>query len=299
MAHTNRLSFDDLVLFERVAATGSFSAAGAAVGLSPSAVSRAISRLEDKVGVPLLRRSTRLLTLTPEGEILLDGTPDVLASLTALEAELGERRRIVKGALRVSVSTSVAEARLVPKLPLFMAAYPEVVLDLNVTDRRVEFLRDRMDIAIRTGPLADTALMAKRIGSGRRVVCASPDYLSRYGIPTAPEDLANHRCLVFAGFEELRRWPVERAGEIATVAVEPAMQSDSASALLRMALAGLGLVRLADFVVGEAISQGRLVPVLEGVHRAEAFPIWAVFAPAERMPLRIRAFLDFLTREVF
>lgn len=299
MAHKNRLSFEDLVLFERVAATKSFSAAGAALGLSPSAVSRAISRLEDKVGVPLLRRSTRLLTLTPEGEILLDGTPDVLGSLNALEAELVERRRIVKGVLRVSVSTAIAEARLVPKLPTFMATYPAVMLDLNVTDRRVALLRDRMDVAIRTGPLADTALLAKRVGTGRRIVCASPDYLDRHGVPRALEDLTRHRCLVLSGAEELRRWPIECAGEVAAVEVAPAMQSDSASALLRMAVSGLGIVRLADFVVAEAISQGRLVPVLEGLHRTDPFPIWALFAPAERVPLRIRAFLDFLTEAVF
>lgn len=299
MAFTNRLSLEDLVVFETIARAGSFSAAADELGLTPSAVSRALTRMEDKLGVQLIRRSTRTLALTPEGEILVEGAPSVLAGLEALEIDLTERKRFVKGDLRVSVGTAMAETVVVPHLPAFMARYPEVILDLNVTDRRADLLRDRVDVAIRTGELADTTFRAKRIGSGRRIICASPDYLARFGKPTSPEDLTRHRCLVFTGFDHLRHWPLSKGAKVTNVKVTPALQSDSALTLKRMASAGLGIAWVADFVVADAIADGRLIPVLEEFYTGDVFPIWALFAPAERVPLRVRAFLDFLTEEAF
>lgn len=287
------------MLFDEVVRAGTFSAAGERLGLTPSAVSRAITRLEDKVGVQLLRRSTRLLALTPEGEILLDGAPAVLAALAALEGEIAEQRHIVKGNLSVSIGTALAESLVLPALPRFMARHPEVTLDLNVTDRRVSLLRERIDLAVRTGPLADASLVAKRIATGRRIICASRDYLDRFGRPAVPEDLQTHRCLCMSGHDDLEIWPFLQDGQVTRVRVVPAMRSDSARALSRMAVAGLGIVRLADFVVGEAVANGTLIPLFDTVHHVEEFPIWAIFAPAERVPLRLRAFLDFLTEDVF
>lgn len=287
------------MLFDEVVRAGTFSAAGERLGLTPSAVSRAITRLEDKVGVQLLRRSTRLLALTPEGEILQDGAPAVLAALAALEGELGEQRHVVKGNLSVSIGTALAESLVLPALPRFMARHPEVTLDLNVTDRRVSLLRERIDLAVRTGPLADASLVAKRIATGQRIICASSDYLDRFGRPAIPEDLRTHRCLCMSGHDELESWPFLQDGQVTRVRVVPAMRSDSALALSRMAVAGLGIVRLADFVVGEAVANGTLISLFDTVHHVEDFPIWAIFAPAERVPLRLRAFLDFLTEDVF
>jgi DNA-binding transcriptional LysR family regulator len=298
MPFTNRLNIEELILFDEVARKGSFSAAGATFDLSPSAVSRAISRLEDKVGVQLLKRSTRQLSLTAEGEILHAGVPRLLDHLQTLETQLTERRSAITGTLTVSVGTAMAETRLTPALPAFLAQHPELRLDLNVTDRRVNLLRERIDVAIRTGPLADTSLIARRVGTGRRLVCASPDYLARHGRPETPEDLANHRCLTISGHETLERWPFHAEGTVVPLQVQPHMQSDSAVLLRNLAVAGLGIVRLADFVVADAVEAGRLVPLLEDRHHAEDFPIWAIYPPAERVPPRLRAFVDFVASDV-
>lgn len=298
MPFTNRLSIEDILLFDEVVRAGSFSAAGARFDLSPSGVSRAISRLEDKVGVQLLKRSTRQLALTAEGEILHAGMPKLLDHLQNLEAQLSERRTAITGTLTVSVGTAIAEARLTPALPGFMARHPELRLDLNVTDRRVNLLRERIDVAIRTGPLADTSLIARRVGTGRRIVCASPDYLDRQGVPRHPEELADHRCLTISGHEALELWPFEKDGRVAHVKVHAYAQSDSAVVLRQLAVSGLGIVRLADFVVSDALSTGLLVPLLEGQHHAEDIPIWAIYPPADRVPPRLRVFLDFVAMEL-
>lgn len=296
MPFTNRLSIEDVLMFDEVVRTGSFSAAAAQFDLSPSGVSRAISRLEDKVGVQLLKRSTRHLSLTAEGEILHAGIPRLLDLLQTLEAQLTERRTAISGTLTVSVGTAIAEARLTPALPAFMARHPELRLDLNVTDRRVNLLRERIDVAIRTGPLADTSLIARRVGTGRRIVSASPDYLDKNGVPHAPGDLAHHRCLTISGHEELERWPFRTNGSVEHVQISPYAQSDSAVVLRQLAVSGLGIVRLADFVVSDAIGRGLLVPLLQNRHLAEDIPIWAIYPPAERVPPRLSVFLDFVAK---
>lgn len=298
MPFTNRLSIEDILLFDEVVRAGSFSAAGTRFDLSPSGVSRAISRLEDKVGVQLLKRSTRQLVLTDEGEILHAGMPRLLEHLQTLEAQLTQRRTAITGTLTVSVGTAIAEARLTPALPAFMARHPELRLDLNVTDRRVNLLRERIDVAIRTGPLADTSLIARRVGTGRRIVCASPDYLDRQGAPDSPEDLAAHRCLTISGHDALELWPFRTECGVTHFRIEPYAQSDSAVVLRQLAISGLGIVRLADFVVSDAISDARLIPLLESKHNAEDIPIWAIYPPAEHVPPRLRVFLDFVAREL-
>lgn len=298
MPFTNRVSTEDLVLFSEVARLRNFSHAAERLGLTPSAVSRGVTRLEDKLGAQLLRRSTRRMTLTEEGEYLLDRSPEVLGSLEALEAQFKERRGLVTGTLNVSVGTAIAESRLTPALPKFVAKHPNISIDLCVTDRRVDLLRERVDLAIRTGDLADTSLISRRIGTARRIVCASPEYLREHGVPVEPDDLAHHRCLTIIGHEELEHWPFKQGRETWRVRVRPAMRSDSAVALRHLALSGLGIVRLADFVVRDSIAMGLLVPILDETHQTDDIPIWALYAPANRLPPRLRVFIDFVSHEV-
>lgn len=290
MARINRLSSDDLVLLQEVMAAGSFSAAAEVLGLTPSAVSRAVSRIEDKLGVRLLERSTRRLSPTPEGEAMLTGGETVLDALAGLEADLTRGSLRPAGRLRVSITTALAQYVLAPKLADFAALYPDIRLDLQVSDRRVDMLAERIDVAVRTGPLTDSALKARRIGVAQRVICASAAYLARSGPLVHPDDLAAHTCLTILGHDALARWSF-RDGD---VTICPDMRADSAVMLRAMAIGGAGVVRLADFVVADAVADGRLVALLEDWHRPDPLPIHALTLPGHKPPPRVRVFVDFM-----
>jgi len=290
MTRINRLTSDDVLLVQKVMGTGSFAAVAGLLGQTPSSVSRAVSRIEDKLGVRLLERSTRRLAPTPEGEALLAGGEAVLDALAGLEAEVTQGRGRPVGRLRVSITTALAQLVLAPHLPRFAAEFPEIRLDLQVSDRRADMLAERIDVAVRTGPLTDSALRARRIGMAHRVICASPAYLERAGTPAGPQDLDRHACLSILGHEGLARWSFD-TGE---VTIRPHLRADSAMMLRAMAIAGAGLVRLADFVVADALADGRLVAVLRDRHRAAPVPIHALTLPGPKPPPRVRAFVDFM-----
>lgn len=290
MTRNNRLTSDDILMLQNVMVAGSFAAAAEPLGLTPSAVSRAVSRIEDRLGVRLLTRSTRRLAPTPEGEAMLAEGAAVIEALAGLEAELTQGRVRPAGRLRVSITTALAQFVLAPNLTRFAARFPDIDLDLNVSDRRVDLLAERIDVAIRTGPLSDSALRVRRIGSAHRVICASPAYLDRFGTPTQPSDLERHTCLGILGHEGLARWAFNNGD----VTANPRLCADSAMMLRAMAIHGAGLVRLADFVVADALMEGRLKQVLTDRHRADPVPIHALTLPGPKPPPRIRAFVDFL-----
>ncbi len=287
------LNADDLALFLRVAALGSFAAAAEGTAMTASGVSKAISRMEDRLGVILLQRSTRRLAVTPEGETLLAGGPAVLDALERLEAETTAARGRPRGLVRVSAGSALAQYRIIPGLAAFRTRFPEIDLDLQVTDRRIDLLAERIDVAIRTGPLLDSSLVARKLRSARRLIVASPPYLARRGTPAAPSDLARHDCLTLSGHDGLARWPFRDGPRIDTVTVRGAMTADSAEALRAMAIAGLGLVRLADFLLRDAVEDGRLVALLTDCHAEEPLPVAALTPPGRSRLPRVRAFLDF------
>jgi DNA-binding transcriptional LysR family regulator len=289
-----RLSSDDLEALARVVDRGSFAAAAEDTGLTPSGMSRAVSRLEDKLGVRVLQRTTRRLLLTPEGEALLARGRDILAALEAAEEEASAGRARPRGLVRVNMGTAFAKHRLAPKLPLFRELYPEIRLELAMSDRRVEITADELDIAIRTGPPGETSAIARRIGGMERVICASPAYLARFGHPEKPQDLLAHNCLLLTGFARLAEWPMLVDGREVRMQVSGSVTSDSADLLLDMALAGVGVVRFGDFLADQALADGRLVPLLEQFHIVEPQPI-TVLMPAGRHTIpRVRAVVDFL-----
>lgn len=290
MTRINRLTSDDVLLLQKVMGTGSFAAVAGLLGQTPSTVSRAVSRIEDKLGVRLLERSTRRLAPTPEGEALLAGGEAVLDALAGLEAEVTQGRGRPVGRLRVSMPTALAHHVVAPHLAGFAAAFPEVALDLQVSDRRVDMLAERIDLAVRTGPLADSALRAQRIGITHRVICASPGYLEQAGVPEHPHDLHRHACLSILGHGGLAHWPFDTGA----VTIRPRLRADSAMMLRALAIGGAGLVRLGDFVVADALSDGRLVAVLGDRHHSEPVPIHALTLPGPKPPPRVRAFVDFL-----
>jgi DNA-binding transcriptional LysR family regulator len=281
-------------LFVAVVEERGFAAAAGRSGLTPSAVSKAITRMEDRLGVKLLERTTRRLALTPEGETMLRHARAIIDAVEAAEVEVTAARGKPRGLVRLNTGTAFARHRLGPALAVFHDRHPEIKLEISVADRRIDVIGEQIDIAVRTGPLGDSTLIARKIGDMRRVVCASPDYLRRHGEPRHPGELPGHNCLVLAGFSRLAEWPMLEDGNIRLHAVRGSPVTDSAVLLLDMAIAGIGIARIGDFLAEEALADGRLVPVLEAFHMADPQPITALVPPGRQHLPRIRATLDFL-----
>jgi DNA-binding transcriptional LysR family regulator len=289
---------DEMAAFVRILDKGGFAPAARDLGLTPSALSKLVARLEARLGVRLLARTTRRLSPTPEGEAYGARARDILALIEAAEADAAAGRARPRGHLRVNTGTAFAKHRLVPALPDFFARYPEVTLDLCVTDRRVDLVAEQADVLLRVGPLDDSSLVARK-ARGR----AAGD-LRRAGLPRAPRRAApaggpaGPRLPGAARARAPHRLAVPRGGSgaagIRTLAVRGRATTDSAEALRDMALAGLGVVRVTEFLVAGDLAAGRLVPLLGAEHVSEEVPVWAVMAPGrQRMP-RVQAFVDFV-----
>ncbi|NGX95776.1 MAG: LysR family transcriptional regulator [Candidatus Afipia apatlaquensis] len=285
---------NDIATFVRVVDRGTFAAVADEVGLTASGVSRTISRLEDRLGVKLLHRSTRRLVLTQEGETYLERARNILNEIDAAEAEVTAGRGRPRGLIRVNTGTAFAKHRFIRLLPDFQAQYPDVEIELSVTDRRIDPAADQIDVTIRVGMLADSALIAYPLGEVRRVIAASPAYLARCGTPQLSYDLKHHNCLLLSGFARQANWPMFGEGRRMLVPVKGSVSCDSADLLLDLAIAGAGIVRLGDFLGEAALADGRLVPLLSAFHDEDASPITALVLPGRQNIPRIRVLIDFL-----
>ena len=286
--------------FVRVIERGSFAAAADDLGITPSALSKLVTRIEDRLGVSLLTRTTRRLALTAEGELFVDRSRDILASIEAAEAEVTAASQQPRGHLRISVGTAIAKQILGPALPVFLARYPDITVEIHVSDRQIDLVAEQVDVAIRSGQLGDSTLLARKITDATRVVCASPLYLEKHGSPRVPADLLQHNCLTLQGMAAPRdwsHWPFHTPEGINRLAVSGTFTTDNADLLFDMAVAGLGIVRLADFMVGRAVRQGTLVPLLQDSHIKESFPIHAVTVPGRHRAPRIKVFVDFVAEQ--
>ena len=282
----------DMRAFVRVVEHQSFSAAATILGLTPSAVSKLVSRLEDRLGVQLLHRTTRRLALTSEGEVYLARARHILSDIDEAEAEVARSRGSPRGRLHVNTSIAFAVHQLAPALPEFLTRYPDVHVDLSITDRVVDLVEEHADVTIRNGRVSDMALAARKIADFERVICAAPSYLSRHGMPNTPADLANHVCIVMKTTSS--RWPFRIRDEIDRVEITPRVTTDNGEAALRLALDGAGIVRLSVMMLGGPVSRGLLVPLLTDSHYAEPLPVSALYlAGRHRLP-KVRVFLDFL-----
>jgi DNA-binding transcriptional LysR family regulator len=283
----------DLRVFVLVMDLGSFSAAANDLGLTPSAVSKLISRLEDRLGARLLARSTRRLTLTPEGEGFLARARRIVADIAEAEAEVARVRGAPRGTLRINAGTAFGLHQLAPALADFLARYPEIDVDLSLTDRMVDLVEEHADVALRGGRLPEGAYVQRKIADLQRVICAAPSYLAQRGTPRTPAELKDHDCIVVAT-PGLNRWPFKSRGGIDVVDVRARLSTDDAEAALRLAIAGAGVVRLADVIVGEPLRNGELVALFTDSHHVEPFPLAAVYpAGRNRLP-RVAVFIDFL-----
>ena len=281
----------EMRVFLRVAARGAFSAAGRELGITPSATAKLITRIEARLGVRLVERSTRRLRLTPEGEVYRERAEALLAELEAMEAELAGQAVVPSGLVRINSSIPFGRHCLLPLLPDFTMRYPQIRLDLTFTDEVVDLYLARVDIAFRVGKLGDSGLRAVHLGEVRRRIVASPDYLARRGVPRRPDDLGDHDCLGFNFRRAAAVWPMTVDGRRVAREVEGRIQVSDGETMRYMARAGLGLARLAEYHVRDDIAAGRLVTVLDDC-LADSEVVHAVYLGRERAPRRIEAFLD-------
>jgi DNA-binding transcriptional LysR family regulator len=288
----------EMEAFVQVVEHGGFSAAARVLGMTPSAVSKLFARLEARLGVRLVQRSTRKLQLTPEGGQFYERSTRVLADLDEAErcAAAGAAPR---GRVSINTSVSFGHLVLVPLLPKFLAQHPEVTIDLSVTDRVVDLMDERADIAIRWGPLPPSDLVARRLGETAQAIVAAPGYLERFGTPRTPQELAAHNRLGTNYRRNMPDWPLRIDGRAADMPVSGNVRASDGETLRRLALEGIGLARLSMYHVGDDIAQGRLVPVLEEFNPNDMAPIHAVYlGKPGRLPARVRAVLDFLVANV-
>lgn len=285
---------DDITLFVRTVDLGTFVAAGVEAGLSASAVARIVSRLERRLGAKLLHRSTRRLVLTQEGETYLVHARAIVAAVEEAQAQVGVGRGRPRGRIRINTGTAFAKHKLVRLLPEFQARYPEISVELTVSDQRIDPFLDQIDVTIRVGPLQDSDLVLLPLGTVGRIIVASPNYLARHGVPLHPSDLLDHNCLQLSGFARLAQWPMLENGKRVMLPVKGSIACDSADLLLDLALAGVGIVRLGDFLGEQALAEGRLVPLLSDCHDRDPTPLSALILPGRQNIPRVRAFIDFM-----
>lgn len=284
----------EMEVFVQVFDRGGFSAAARVLGMTPSAVSKLVARLEARLGTQLVRRSTRRLQLTAEGEHFYERATRVLADIDEAERCVAANAA-PRGRVSVNTSISFGTHVLVPLVPLFQAQYPQVELDIALTDRVVDLLEERADIAIRWGPLPASDLVARHLGSTGQSVVAAPEYLARHGTPRKPEDLESHQRLDFTYRRRVPDWPFVVKGHAIDVPVRANVRASDGETLRQLALSGAGLARLSHYHTHADVQAGRLVKVLEKYNPGELTPIHAVYlGKAGRLPSRVRAVLDFL-----
>jgi DNA-binding transcriptional LysR family regulator len=286
-------ALQEITIFARVVNTGSLSAAARDLGLSPALVSRRLSGLEARLGVRLINRTTRSLHMTDEGAAYYETCTRVLAEIEEADAAVSAGRADPRGILRVALPASFGNQHVAPLVPRFAARYPDVQIALSLSDRAVNVVEEGFDLAVRIAHLADSSLAARKLAPNRRVVCASPAYLQRYGAPRTPEDLAQHNCLTTTDFT--MSWDYrDPEGNPGSARVTGRYACDNWEVLRDWALAGLGIALKSTWDVRRHLEDGSLVSLLPGYTFASDVAIWAVYPHRRHLPAKTRAFIEFL-----
>ena len=286
--------FEDLQAFVAVVEAGSFTAAAERLDAAKSAVSRRVSALEERLGVQLLRRTTRTLNLTATGRSFYEHGARILADLDEAESAVQQEHGTLRGTLRVALPMSFGVRHMCKPIAAFSRLHPRIRFDLDLNDRRIDLVEEGMDLGIRIGHLPDSSLIARRLFDVRTVICASPHYLSLHGEPQTPEELSEHDCLVYSNLADPGTWRwKDDQGQSQSVEVNVVMRASNGDLLANAAAHGLGIVLQPTFLVSEAIRRGELVPILEN-YQWPVSPAFAVYPPTRHLSYRVRAFIDFL-----
>lgn len=290
----------EMEVFAAVVERGGFSAAAKLFGMTPSAVSKLVTRLEGRLGARLINRSTRKLQLTAEGQAFHQRCVTILSDIAEAECEAAAGRA-PRGRVRVNANVAFGNQVLLPLVPAFLAEHPELSVDLVFTDQVVDLIEERADIAIRVapGPLRGNQLMARKIGESAVAVVASPEYLARHGEPKTPADLTKHNLIGFNFARSVEGWPFRVDGALISIAAVGNTQVGDGEIARQLAVAGIGLARLGRFHTEAEVAAGRLVTVLEDFNPGDIEAIHAVYlGQGGFVPARMRAFIDFLARNV-
>jgi DNA-binding transcriptional LysR family regulator len=275
-----------------VVEAGSLSAASRKLRVPLTSVSRRISELEVHLKTQLLNRSSRRVTLTDAAQSYIQACRRILDELDEAERVVSGEYRAPQGELTVTASLVLGRVHVVPVAAAFLKAYPDILLRLRLSDRVVSLQEEHVDLGIRTGPLPDSGIVARRIGSVRRILCASPEYLASRGRPETPQDITAHDCVTFTGFTHTESWEFQNGTSSALVPIRSRLQVDAAEAVVEAALAGAGIARLFSFHVAEAVKGGRLSLLLQEFE-PPPLPVNLIYLGGGLLPLKVRAFLDF------
>jgi len=287
-------SFSDLAFFALLMRQGSLAAAAQQMGVTPPAVSKRLAALERRLGVRLLHRTTRRISLTPEGETYLVEGARVLAELEALERTVAGSRAVPKGLLRVNATLGFGRQQMAPALSGFARAYPEVELQLHLSDRPANIVEQGFDLQIRFGELPDARLTARLLARNRRVLCATPAYLQAAGAPATPRDLAQHRCIFIRESDEtFGTWHLRAGAKQETVKVRGALSSNDGETALTWALDDHGILMRSEWEVAPLLRAGRLLPVLADWALPPA-DVYVVFPTRSHLSAKTRALVDYL-----
>ncbi|KZM47811.1 LysR family transcriptional regulator [Labrenzia sp. OB1] len=286
------MRLDDLKFFKRVAELGSLSAAGREIGLSASAASSRLTTLEKNLGAQLVSRTTRRTRLTEAGEVFLRHASSAVREMDQAQALIDAAEDTPRGTLRISSNVFFGRKHILPHLAEYRELYPDLHLQVDMTDRMVDLLEAGYDLGIRGGPMPDSSLIARKLGGNRRVLCASPDYLARKGTPQTLDDLRTHDCI---GFDSMPVWYFNGPdGEIAYQAESPVISGDNGDFAYDAAIYGLGLTVKSLAHVWEDLRDGRLVELLEDYPITRTGNIYAAYPPTRFIPPKITTFVDFL-----
>lgn len=287
---------ESMSVFLSVVDEGDFSAAARKLQLAPSAVSKIIGRLENRLGVRLLQRSTRRIGLTAEGTAYAEAARRILKDIKDVELSIQPGAE-PHGLLRINLPSAFGHRTIVPMLASFIDRYPKVELELSFTDAIIDLIAEGVDVAVGVTTRADSRLVMRRLAPNRRIICASPRYLDRHGVPQTPDDLDRHICLGITTRGELNAWKFAGPDGLRSIRIRSPIRADSTEALRRLALAGMGIIRISELLTGEDIRTGRLTALLTDYNHPEGAPIAIVYPSRRLLSPCVRVFVDFLAKQ--
>lgn len=286
------MNINHLRLFLRVASTNNISLAGEELGISPAVASSHLNKLEQSLGVRLVHRTTRSVSLTSEGQAFLHHAEDVVSSIESAKASVGAGLSKPSGTLRVAAPASFGRMHLLPQLTQFMDENPNLKIDLRLSDTIVDLVEGGFDVAIRNSELKDSSLVAKKLVNDKRVLCASPKYLAKYGYPKTPEDLKSHNCITLMNLDH---WSFKKGNELNNIKVHGNFRTDNGEAIRDACTNGLGITINSTWSAYNQLASGELIEVLPEYPLVHQAAIWAVYPSSRQLAPKVRAFIDYFT----
>ncbi len=290
--------YSNLELFVKTIEVGNFSALGRQLHMAPSSISRQINTLEEELGVRLLQRTTRSISLTEAGQIYFERVSKILGDLEEAQLAITQLQASPRGVLRLNIAIPFGERIIVPLIPEFLALYPDLKIDLVLEDRAIDLVEERVDLAIRISRLGDSSIVARKLADNQFVVCASQQYIEMHGLPDTPDDLAHHNCINNKNIHNSDTWQFRGGKSIQNISVSGNFLANTGGALYRAILSGLGIAVLPTWFVGEDIKQGKLKVVLEdyevNLSAMTDSAIYALYPAGQYLPPKVRVFIDYL-----